>query len=223
MIKTATLENSSAIGYTTLGYTLPERNAPLNIAAHAVYPDQFAFQREHVIGSILNVGCNTDGAELWKRGAINVDLYDTDPQNGNPLPVHVIADARDLPDDLYGRFDCVVLGELLEHMEASDAIHTLDEAVCCLKHRVWRGQGDPKSSGRVVITIPHDHRREDGTLPIPDLKEYAPGVHAFHYRKIERAEVFDWLKQADLEPIYCAEIRYPFDGVIGSGIVAVSR
>jgi hypothetical protein len=195
------------------GVRLPERSGALNIAAHAVYPDQFAFQVHHAIGNVLNIGCNTDGAKFHERDGINVDLYDVDPNNGNVLPVHVIADARYLPDSLYGRFDTVVLGEILEHMEEVDAVKTLEQASKCLNY---------ETNARIVITMPHDGRRDHGTLDIPERAEYAEGIHAFHYRKIEREELMDWLKQAGLQPILCAEIRYPWDGVVGSGVVAVS-
>jgi SAM-dependent methyltransferase len=206
-------------------FELPERNSPLNIAAHTFYPDQFAFQKDHAIGRVLNIGANTDGAEFWKRGGINVDLFDIDPVTKANLPVHIIADARWLPDGLYRRFDTVVLGEILEHMEPEDAVKALKQAVHCLKHVTpWlTSSRKAPTQGRVIITIPHDGRREGGTLEIPEHSEYAAGIHAFHYRKIERAELFDWLKQADLEPIFCAEIRYPWDGVVGSGVVAVER
>jgi len=202
--------------------TLPERGQPLNVSSHAIYPDQFAFQWLHAIGTVLNVGCNTDGAKFGERGGFNVDLYPVDPLNGSTLPVDIIADARNLPENLYGRFDCVVLGEILEHMEAHDAIQTLKQAAMCLKR-----------SGRIIVTIPHDGRpvkeqlhryfADKGTTEMPTLTEYTEGVHLFHYRKIEREELFDWLKEAGLQKILYGQINYPWSSTVtGSGVVAVA-
>lgn len=178
-----------------------------------IYQDQFFYQREHSDGAILNVGSNTDGAQLGSgknsKGAVNLDLYDQDPVTKEPLPVHVVADARELPENLYGGFDTVVLGELLEHMERPDAVQTLKQAMLALK-----------PGGRIVITMPHDHRRDAGDVAEPEHKFYAPGVFAYHHRSISWAELFGWIAEAGLQVVERSRIRYVW-GEWGSGVVAM--
>lgn len=169
-----------------------------------IYGDQFAFQRKYSYGRILNVGCNTDGAGLAAMGAVNLDLGRID-NLGQPMPVNVIADARALP---FGRaFDTVVVGELLEHMERDGGVTTLREARAALAN-----------GGRVVITMPHDGRRETGKLETPELPWYTEGVYAYHYRNIGWDELKSWIEAAQLRAVLRAEIRYPW-GECGSGAV----
>jgi len=177
-----------------------------------IYRDQFTYQREHAQGAILNVGSNTDGAQLGSgagnMGAINFDLRDVDHVTGEKMPVHRIGDARALP--YVGEFDTVVLGEILEHMERADAVLALEQAAKALK-----------PGGRVVITMPHDGRRDNGKLgiPEPDKRFYAPGVYAYHYRSISWAELFGWIAEAGLQVIERSRIHYVW-GEVGSGVVA---
>lgn len=173
-----------------------------------IYGDQFGFQRKHSVGRILNVGCNTDGGNLRSMGAINVDLGTLDNLK-QPMPVQVIADARALP--FRAKFDTVVLGEILEHMEHANAVQTLREAAAAL------GPG-----GRVVITMPHDVRRENDALEIPELEFYTEGVYAYHYRCIPWEELAAWMDEAGLRPRLRAAIHYPW-GETGSGAVAVRK
>lgn len=174
-----------------------------------VYRDQFQFQREHAFGRVLNVGCNDDSA-LFRatHGNVNIDLFATDEYTGKRNPVHAFADSRRLP--FVRAFDSVVLGELLEHMEEADAVQTIGEARAAAKER-----------GRVVITMPHDDRRDRGMEPeIPhDKKWYAPGIYAYHYRCISRDELFGWVERAGLQVLAVARIVYPW-GVEGTGAVA---
>jgi SAM-dependent methyltransferase len=182
-----------------------------------IYNGQFGYQREHSRGSILNIGCNTDGAQLGSgpgsMGAVNVDLGDVDQVTGEVMPVHIKADARDLPPGLSKAFDTAVLGELLEHMEREDAVLTLREAMRTLK-----------PGGRIVITMPHDHRRDAGTLELPpeDKRFYAPGVYAYHHRSISWAELYGWMAEAGLKVVERSRIVYPW-GEVGSGVVAVKE
>ena len=175
-----------------------------------IYRDQFIFQRTHSVGAILNVGSNTDGARLAQIGAINLDLREVDHVTGKHMPVHVLADARALP--FRERFDSVVLGEILEHMERPDAVAALTEARRALK-----------PGGRVVITMPHDKRRDAGTLETPEgeAKFYAPGIYAYHYRSISKAELLAWIAEAGLVATSWARIHYVW-GEVGSGVVAQS-
>jgi SAM-dependent methyltransferase len=177
----------------------------------AVYPDQFAFQRKFSHGRILNVGCNTDGAGLGKRGAVNLDLRKVDHVTGGTIPVDVLADARNLP--FAGAFDCVVLGELLEHMERSDALLSLVNAAIALR-----------PGGCIIVTLPHDARRDAGTLPVPEgeARFYAPGVYAYHYRSISRRELMTWIIDAGLDAVHISKIFYPW-GEEGSGVLVKRR
>lgn len=176
-----------------------------------IYRDQFAYQREHSTGRILNVGSNTDGAQLGSgkhsMGAVNFDLRDVDHVTGQKMPVHRIGDARALP--YFAEFDTVVLGEILEHMERADAVLSLREAATALKY-----------GGRIVITMPHDTRRDAGTLDTPEGEKqfYAPGVYAYHYRSISWAELYGWIAEAGLSVIERSRIQYVW-GECGSGVV----
>lgn len=169
-----------------------------------IYTDQFGFQRRYAYGRILNVGCNTDGGNLAAMGAINLDIGTMD-NLGQIMPVKVIADARGLP--FQGVFDCVVLGEILEHMEPHDAITTLSEARRALR-----------KNGRLVVTMPHDVRREGGTLELPDVRFYTEGVYAYHYRCIPFEELAGWAEAAGCRVELRADIHYPW-GETGSGAV----
>lgn len=174
------------------------------------YRDQFVFQRENCFGRALNVGSNTDGGNLKRDfGAVNLDLRERDHVTGEAMPVDVIGDARDLP--YRAEFDTVILGEILEHMEPADAIASLRQAVKALK-----------PGGQVVVTLPHDTRRDAGTLPVPEgeAQFYAPGIYAYHYRSISRRELVSWLLAAGLKVVRLARILYVW-GEEGSGVVAV--
>ena len=180
-----------------------------------IYLGQWQFQREYAKGKILNVGCNTDGAQLGSgpnsMGAMNLDLGDTDAITGAAMPIHIKADARALPVTLHGMFDTVVLGEILEHMERPDAVLTLRQAMLALK-----------TGGRVVITMPHDPRRDSGELELPpeEKRFYAPGVFAYHHRSISWAELYGWLAEAGLHVVERSRIHYIW-GENGSGVVAM--
>jgi SAM-dependent methyltransferase len=176
-----------------------------------VYQDQFVFQREYCFGHALNVGSNTDGGKLKRDfGAVNLDLRLVDQATGAVMPVDVLGDARDLP--YRGEFDTVVLGEILEHMERADAVLSLRQAALALR-----------AGGQVVVTLPHDTRRDAGTLPVPEgeAQFYAPGIYAYHYRSISRRELVSWLLEAGLKVVRLARILYVW-GEEGSGVVAVS-
>jgi SAM-dependent methyltransferase len=175
------------------------------------YRDQFVFQREHCFGHALNVGANTDGGNLKRDfGAVNLDLRAVDHVTGDILPVDVLGDARDLP--YRGEFDTVILGEILEHMERRDAVCSLRQAALALR-----------AGGQVVITMPHDVRRDAGTLPVPEgeAQFYAPGIYAYHYRSISRRELVSWLVEAGLTIVRLVRILYVW-GQEGSGVVAVA-
>jgi SAM-dependent methyltransferase len=167
-----------------------------------IYQDQFDFQRRYARGRMVNVGCNTDGAGFKQLGGVNVDLFQKDEHTGLAIPADVLADARHLPFK-GNSFDSVVLGEILEHMQSHDAIHSLKEARTVLR-----------PGGRIVATIPHDDRGGPAHAP-----EYYPGIAAYHYREISRQEFFGWIEEAGLKLRLWAQIFYCW-GKQGTGIVA---
>ena len=101
--------------------------------------DRMDFQRQNVFGKILNVGCGEDPVGLSAFNCVNVDLDVWD------VPNFVQADAHELPFS-NGSFDCVVLGDILEHV--LDPRKVVEEAC-----RVSRK--------RVVITVPEETRIGD--------------------------------------------------------------
>ena len=137
----------------------------------------FLFQWEWAEGRILNVGCDCDPAELRRdKGAVNMDVLRVHPSLGYPLKVDIIHDIRDpLPDDLKGRFDTVIFGDVIEHMTEEDGLKSLRN----LKEALA-----PK--GHLVITCPHDFRDQKALEPyyekkgIKIMEEYVPGVTGHH-------------------------------------------
>lgn len=173
----------------------------------STYPDgvcamyQYAFQHAHSDGAILNVGCDCDSGNLRLRGAVNVDYSKTHPHpvvnERLPRKVDVVADARDLPESLHGRFDSVVLGDILEHMADGDIVATLRGAKACLRN-----------GGKVIVTWP----LEDGArqkvrqavfkeLPFDAESEYAPGCPAQHTRVITPEHMTSLAKTAGLDVV----------------------
>jgi glycosyltransferase involved in cell wall biosynthesis len=170
---------------------------------------QFAFQHKHARGRIANIGCDTDPSAFAARGAVNIDINTVSPGSGRPNPIQVQADARDLPVFLHGAFDTVVLGDILEHMGDDDIVRCLQQARSCLV-----------SGGRVVVTIPNDHRPADQqhTMGMAPPPEYAPGSSCYHLRPLPRAHVLNLVEAAGLRPVVVQEIDYTH--FTGHGIVA---
>jgi len=102
--------------------------------------DRMRFQRENVFGRILNIGCGEDPVGLSAFNCVNVDI---DRWN---IPNFVQADAHKLPFQNKS-FDCVVLGDILEHV--LDPRKVLLEAC-----RVSRK--------KVIITVPEEKRIGNG-------------------------------------------------------------
>ncbi|MCC6419936.1 MAG: hypothetical protein IT429_17005 [Gemmataceae bacterium] len=175
-----------------------------------LYQNQFDFQHAHSDGAILNVGCDADTSGFKARGAVNVDVWRHNPYTGMDVPADVLADARALPPDLYGRFDTVVLGDILEHyVDRSDVLRTLCNAELCLK-----------PGGKIAITCPEDRRppsaQVEDSRPI-----YTDGVLAFHAYPVTRQTIEGWLRDAGLEATAWGKIAYPFAPDGGWGVVAV--
>jgi len=140
--------------------------------------EHFCFQWEQAQGKILNVGCDSDPAGFRElRGAVNLDAISHHPALHFDTPLDVLHDIRNpLPDDLKGRFDTVIFGDVIEHMTPEDGAKSLHNMKAALK-----------PGGRLVITCPHDFRDHDAVkkyhaehgLP-PDDYEYVAGVTAGH-------------------------------------------
>lgn len=99
-------------------------------------------------GSVLNIGCNEDPAQLRKRfgsKVVNCDLSGWDEHMNRPNVVDRIFNCLDLPwpceDD---EADTVIFGDILEHFTEPVIVEALTEA-----RRVAR---------RVAITVPEDVR-----------------------------------------------------------------
>lgn len=167
---------------------------------------QYCFQHKHARGRIANVGCDGDFSDFHARGAVNVDLLSESPILRAPTKADMIADARDLP--FREEFDTVVLGDILEHMQPGDAARALRSAAAALR-----------PGGRVVLTVPNDHRPVDvqhvnGTR----TENYAPDISCYHTRPIGQDEVEAWARAAGLEVLVAQPIDYTL--FEGCGVVA---
>lgn len=151
---------------------------------------RFTYQQMRVRetdGKVLNVGCNTDPANLkliFPDRVTNADLFDYDAYLEERLPVDLTFDVRwDWPieDDTY---ETVILGDILEHLPYESVIHVLGEA--------WR------VARRVIITVPSDPRlgpgwNDDGTRKPEAERNDAPG--SFHVIHIQEADLRTWLDE----------------------------
>lgn len=176
---------------------------------HPMVICQFAFQLKHTHGSILNIGCADDPADLKRKGAVNLDINAYDIAFKRPNKADIVADCRLLPGPLNGtRFQSVVLGEILEHFDVNDAVGVIRAARNCLA-----------PGGRLVITVPNEHRAPDQQHDWANgTEEYAPGIHACHTHPVPEAMLRQWLADSGLR----AEILQPIDygPMLGWGVVA---
>lgn len=184
----------------------------LNIPHNLNYHTQFAYQIKHAIGSknILNVGCHIDGANLKiGLGAINMDVVDYDAIGKKQLPVDIVHDIRNpLPQELISKFDCIVMGDMLEHMTKEDAVKALRVA----KSGLYNG-------GKIVITCPNDTRPLDVQYydgnAVRQGDEQLPGIYYGHERQIPYKELMDITFAAGLEVIDVQELDYTYFGGFG--------
>lgn len=160
---------------------------------------QWMFQRKHAKGLVLNVGCGPDMAGFKSVGGVNVDVCEVDPGLRIKNKVDVIADVRFLPTSLYGKYDTVVLGDVLEHMSYDDGVLSLDNCRKCIKN-----------GGQVIVTCPDDRRglTEDVHTGNP-VVAYTEGVTTFH-RALPKSELEQMLKEAHLTPEYWEPIDYTY-------------
>lgn len=161
------------------------------------FANQYNFQLKHAKGRILNVGCDIDIADFKSQGAVNVDLLKESPIAKVPTKADVIADARNLPTDLYGRFDTVILGDILEHLSDQDAVLALQNAKKALEN-----------GGNIIVTCPNDSRpfseQHEG-----DVRAYAADECSFH-KPVPRERLEKWIKEAGLELRYYEPLDYSF-------------
>ena len=191
-------------------YNWERRVDQWEIIASGLNPDreyiaQFNFQLMHAKGKILNVGCDTDPAKLKELGAANVDILKENP-NGVKNKVDILADARDLPESLHGKFDTVILGDILEHMNDQDILRSLVSAKACLK-----------TGGQIIITCPNDDRKRQLQRYDQIAKDYTPESSSYHDRNMPKEDLIKLLKQAKLTPNLYREIDYTF--FKGHGII----
>lgn len=167
---------------------------------------QFVFQRKWSKGRILNVGCADDPAG-FNGEATHLDLSGRNPLTGQSSAT-VTGDIRCLPDELTGCFDTVVLGDILEHLSERDSQTAVEQATHALRN-----------GGRIVMTVPDDPRcaKEQGSTQAR-LPEYAPGIPAYHWRRISRKQLIDQIERVGLRMIHYEEIDY--EHFRGHGIVA---
>lgn len=119
------------------------------------------FQRDHVAKfagkRILNCACKEDPGHLGRDfNAVNLDCCDYDVETQQSLyeiPNFVVGSALDLPFPDKS-FDCVVLGEFLEHCVYDAAVRALKEAARVLD-----------DDGEIVISHPVDDRPADVQRP----------------------------------------------------------
>lgn len=133
---------------------------------------QFNYQLKKAKGKILNIGCDIDPANLKALGATNLDILEENPL-GRKTKADIIADARELPTKLYKKFDTVVLGDILEHVNNTDMVKILSNAKNCLKR-----------NGKIVITCPEDYRSHHGQHIKDDFKDYGEGISSYHERPV---------------------------------------
>lgn len=178
------------------------------------YRTQYCFQLKHAKGKILNLGCERDLPGFRFLNGTNLDLGKSHPTLNYDYPVDVVSDARNpLPFDP-ATFDSVVVGEVLEHLERSDAVQVMRNAAAVTK-----------PGGRVIVTCPDDHRDREAqnAYHVADTEWYVPpvngtaGVRGYH-RPFPVEELVGVIEAAGLE----VKVTQPMDYTwfLGWGIVA---
>ena len=73
---------------------------------------QSPFQHRWADGRVLNIGCGTFDTGWDCRGAVSIDSCEIEQETGRQSFASIFADARRLPEDMYGKFDSVILGDI---------------------------------------------------------------------------------------------------------------
>ena len=166
---------------------------------------QFNFQLKYATGKILNVGCDIDPAGFGKRGAVNIDIVKVSPILKIKTKADIIADARDLPKSLHGKFDTVILGDILEHMNDEDIVKSLRSAKLCGR--------------KIVITCPDDSRPIRMQHKVSDNEGYIEGISSYHERPISKEHLTSLIDIAGLTISMHQPIDYTH--FLGNGFVVV--
>ena len=123
-------------------------------------------------GKCLNAACADDPAKLGELGAINLDFLTHTPASNRdqtkiPNFVHGTVMDMPFPDE---HFDCVVLGEFLEHCKPEKAVQAITECRRVLKAGKY-----------LVLTVPLDARPRDEQRGSEDWPlEYDAGITCHH-------------------------------------------
>jgi len=158
---------------------------------------QFNFQLKYAKGKILNIGCDVDPANFKALKATNLDVVEESPILKVKTKADIIADVRDLPESLTGKFDTVILGDILEHLVDDDIVIAIYNAKQCLK-----------PGGQIVITCPDDPRPADAQHKINDNAGYAEGVSSYHERPISKEYLEALINSAGCKVKHYQEIDY---------------
>ena len=173
---------------------------------HRRFTGQYSFQIKHAQGRVLNIGCNDDAPGFGAiEGNVNVDICEVDPHAKTTNKLHLRADARQLPQELWGKFDTAILGDILEHMHDMDIVASINNA----RRATLR-------SGQVVVTFPIDERPAlIADEYHPPNEEYISGVKAFHYRVLRKEHFEKLLTETGLKVQHYEFIDYGFSGGCG--------
>lgn len=158
------------------------------------------FQRQHLRLPALNVGCGDDPARLRLLGAVNLDVVTRNPATGYEFPVDLQCDGRHLAAFVPRGWDTVMLGDVLEHTDDTNALHFLVQARVVLS-----------PVGRIVVTVPEDWRdvrTVHGALPLAG--EYVSGVSYHHTHPRTRAQCVALFAMAELVVAHEAPLEYGF-------------
>jgi len=170
-----------------------------------IYYSQYAFQLKHAKGDILNVGCDIDAGNLKALGAKNIDIKHEIRAMGIMTKEDELADIRSMPSKFFGKFNTVILGDILEHMSPQDIEKALEESKKCLK-----------KDSSIIITIPHDTRpRNEQHDNFCD--DYSKDIPSYHEREVTRDEMFSHFKRVGLKPKVIQDIDYTH--TMGTGFV----
>lgn len=156
---------------------------------------------------ILNAASGQDPVELWKLGAINLDILDSGAPNYTKGTIF------DLPFE-EGSIGTVVCSEFLEHCKMESAIHAMSEC-----RRVLRKEG------HLILTIPLDGRpvKEQAVLDIMAKKDsqssmtgQSEEVFTGHHQTWWGNEMLDDLcDKAGMVEVHRRPLCYPMTSYIG--------
>jgi predicted SAM-dependent methyltransferase len=179
-----------------------------------IFNGRFEFVHTHYRpgDKMINLACGTDDGGYKERyGAVNVDVgeyassVDNFYQGTEMTPfrqgvVDYVCDIRELPDELKWRFDCAVLGDVMEHCDTEAGLAILSSAKETLV-----------DTGRIMIIFPEDFSCEGYMERNPDQAEfYSPGIYSYHRQPpLNKEEMVRWLEEARLHIVLHMDLWYP--------------